>query len=67
MKKTLLVLLTTSLIPSRLLANESKSGMYVTGKMGASIMQMSGQYFPAFYLAEVDDDQDLFKKKAKRR
>ncbi|MFS1563242.1 MAG: outer membrane protein [Candidatus Arsenophonus phytopathogenicus] len=46
MRKTLLVLLTTSLIPSTLLANESKSGMYVTGKMGASIMQMSGQFYP---------------------
>lgn len=54
MKKTLLVLLTTSFIPSTLLANESKSGMYVTGKMGASIMQMEGQFAPYFY-------QDNFK------
>ncbi|WP_052044927.1 hypothetical protein WH390_13420 [Candidatus Arsenophonus nilaparvatae] len=46
MKKTLLILLTTCLIPSTLLANESKSGLYITGKMGASIMQMSGQFFP---------------------
>lgn len=48
MKKTLLILLTTYLIPSTLLANESKSGLYITGKMGASIMQMSGQFFPVF-------------------
>ncbi|CAA2930917.1 hypothetical protein ARSQ2_02056 [Arsenophonus endosymbiont of Bemisia tabaci Q2] len=37
MKKTLLLLLATSLIPSTLLANESKSGMYIAGKMRASI------------------------------
>ncbi|WP_238149271.1 hypothetical protein [Arsenophonus endosymbiont of Aleurodicus floccissimus] len=62
MKKTLLVLLTTELIPSTLFANESKSGMYMTGKMGASIQQMSGQFFPAGYILEINGEEEFNKK-----
>ncbi|MDR5609749.1 outer membrane beta-barrel protein [Arsenophonus sp.] len=54
-----------SLIPSTLLANESKSGMYVTGKMGASIQQMSGQFFPVKYILEINGEEEEFNKKIK--
>lgn len=65
MRKTLLFLLTTSLIPSTLLANESKSGFYITGKMGASIQQMSGQFYPSLYAVEINGDEEIFEKKIK--
>ncbi|HGJ5891772.1 MAG TPA: hypothetical protein ACHBZA_10760 [Arsenophonus apicola] len=46
MKKTLMALITISIIPSPVLANESKNGVYISAKMGASILQMSGQFYP---------------------
>lgn len=54
MKKIIFTIPIISLISSISLANESKSGVYISAKMGASIMQMSGQFAPFFY-------QDNFK------
>ncbi|WGL98257.1 hypothetical protein QE177_13965 [Arsenophonus sp. aPb] len=65
MKKTLIALITICIIPSTVLANESKNGVYISAKMGASIQQMSGQFFPTFYILEVGGEEEKFAQKLK--